>query len=228
MSYRPHYHSLKEELNSNLQKIFGVRSSHSDEGNCLSKNLVKPQPNSDQISNSERKLNPNSILGNLCGAKRDRASTLGGIEDTMFKPFSAQSKLFSYTNEDGLQAKLGLNESSSRPNNLGEVPLNSLAGYLSSMKSRDRAVSSASDTTNISSSKSKSKCSRCGQPSDNLVGNPSDNVYLSPHPTTGKLLVSFAYLCNQNLLYQKRFQLGGTNSYYRMSPFYNVQVFSVF
>ena len=46
MSARPQFSFLKEDLHSNLQKIFGVSSLHSKEGSILSKNLATPHPES--------------------------------------------------------------------------------------------------------------------------------------------------------------------------------------
>mmetsp|Transcript_40876 Transcript_40876/g.46918 ORF Transcript_40876/g.46918 Transcript_40876/m.46918 type:complete len:159 (+) Transcript_40876:46-522(+) len=149
MNSDPQPQLLKGDVQSDLQKIFGVKDLHSHEGKFYSKDLMKPHPDrdedSDQDLKAKNKMNQNSTPANLCGSKRKSSTACTESHDSTFKLITATSRLFSPT-EDGLHANGCLNQSSAH-SKLGEVPLGSLAGVFSSMKARGRATSSVSDST---------------------------------------------------------------------------------
>ena len=186
MSSLPHIQSLKSDYQSEPQKIFSSDISHSTEGECLSKNLLSPHPS--LLAGNFTQNNSNEIYDVLCGKKRANGSSLGQCQANNFKPNWAPSRLSS-TTEDNLQAKNGLNQTGFGLQQESSLPLTSLAGILSSMKSRGRTISSISETTNNSFSCTSSRCYKWGRKvdatNDSPFGTPAQ--FLTPNYFQGKI-----------------------------------------
>ena len=191
MSLEPPTHVLKDNQDSILQKISKDSGLHSYEGVRLSRDQTSPHPkmkeNFDFMMNSDMDPVQDYSIENQQELKRNKTEVNIEPMDTTFRPITATCRLFSNTFEDGLQAKNGLSQFTTRWSNLGDSPLMSLAGVAFSLKARGRAISSASDSTIFSSSNIKSRCSKCGKQCENVADNYTDkNNLLTPNPQKGK------------------------------------------
>lgn len=134
--------------------------------------------------NNDSKMNQKSVPSNLCGAKRHRAFTFTESGESNLRPNLASGRLSSIFG-DSLQFRSGFSYSPSQQP-LGEFSLTSLAGIVSSMKSRGRTISTASEQTTFTSTqvpKPKQKCSKCGHLATNIIeslGDAKSPNFLSP------------------------------------------------
>jgi hypothetical protein len=189
MSYRPHLDTLKGDSPSHLQNILNNGILHSSEGKSISKNIQTPHLGQEaklydlDISAS---LRAGAACMSACGMNGLNESGYGSSHTKLFKPNLTQSRLSS--NEGNLQAKKG-------QDNATYIPLNSLAGVLSSMKCRDRTISGASDSTVFSSISSKLP-SQMVRPQVSKSPNLPSQQSLSSKCLTGKPITSFRTYLN--------------------------------
>jgi hypothetical protein len=133
------------------------------------------------------KMNPKPVPSTLCGAKRNRAFTFAESDQKTFTPNLESSRLSSIFG-DSLQSNYGFSFSPLQQSP-GEFSLTSLAGIVSSMKSRGRTISTASEQTtftNTNMSKMKQKCCRCGHLASNIVESLADSKTPNFLSTSGK------------------------------------------
>jgi hypothetical protein len=149
-------------------------------------------PHHAYAENNDSKMNQKSVPSNLCGAKRHRAFTFTESGESNLRPNLASGRLSSIFG-DSLQFRSGFSYSPSQQP-LSEFSLTSLAGIVSSMKSRGRTISTASEQTTFTCAqipKLKQKCSKCGHLATNIIetlGDSKSPNFLSP---SGKQFLSF-------------------------------------